>query len=111
MSTDDQVRRIRTELTAIVDLLRLALEGLPEPTEPTPEPRTWALPEEPPVGTRLIGSDDDAWERDRDGWRWFSPVQRKWIETDEWIDILLVNGPFREATPNDMAQLGIEDPS
>ena len=79
--------------------------------EPAPEPRTWALPEEPPVGTRLIGSDGDAWERDRDGWRWFSAVQRKWIETDEWIDILLVNGPFREATPDDLARLGIEDPS
>ena len=105
MSTDDQARRIRTELTAIVDLLRLALEGLPEPTEPAPAPRTWALPEEPPVGTRLIDSDGDAWERARDGWRLFSG---SWSRGEyEWHRALRFS-PLREATPDDLARLGID---
>ena len=78
--------------------------------EPAPEPRTWALPEEPPVGTCVIGSDGDAWERDRDGWRWFSR-EDEWGIEKTWDYILRYRAPLREATPDDLARLGIEDPS
>ena len=160
MSTDDQVRLIRTELTPVIDwlddLTSLVHERLPEPTkddaprrcqvrldgfpcvrlaghdkehvaygrngrglvtwldpepEPTPEPRTWALPEEPPVGTRVIDRDDCAWGRDHDAWRWLSSKGKLVGIGVGWHYLLYCGGPLREATPDDLARLGIEDPS
>lgn len=114
MSTDDQVRLIRTELISIAetldDLLRLARERLPEPTkdEPIPEPRTWALPEEPPEGARLIDRDDCAWGRDHDAWRWLSSKGKLLGIGVGWHYLLYCGGPLREATPDDLARLGID---
>ena len=75
-------------------------------------PRTWVMPEEPPVGAILIDSNGEVWERLDRGWRWLSTAHLPWIESAaEWHAILRHVGPLREATPDDLARLGIEDPS
>ena len=108
------MRQVRTGVTAIVerldDLLRVARERLPEPTkdEPTPEEHIWVLPEEPPVGTRLIDCEGDIWKRGRDGWRWLL-CESGWSEVESAWRYVLAYGPLREATPDDLARLGIED--
>ena len=72
-------------------------------------PRIWALPEEPPVGTRVIDSDDCAWGRDHDAWRRYASRIGAWIEYGNvWLVVLRDCGPLREATPDDLARLGID---
>ena len=72
------------------------------------QPRTWALPEEPPVGTRVIDIDGVAWRRYSFGWKWFSVERGEWVWMGtHWRDLLVHYAPLREATPDDLAKLGI----